>query len=705
MSYVETKAKFHVALDGVGLILQGAPDRLAYRSDQAPIYNQRFGEGDRSYTDFSFWWFFAQTDWSGGLKDSVAWQDDAKFFYSTNIDAHSEIGAVKLLRRPVSDEDFSEDIISGINAEVAGTNYNFIGTTDDGSGNPKVYRANAGTGNTWTDISTTTIPTNQSSVSRILGRNGRIWVLTVGTGTTGVVWSYDGTTWRDNTDDINTDASLTNTPQASRCGVEYQGVLYVFTDNFTNDQFALVSTTAADPDVAGSWSLVLEKTNIGGLPIACAGYNGKIIYLLNFSGYTELWEHDISATTNTLLQTFKNTSISNFGMDNKLLVELNGKLLITVPSNEIWELNGTALTRVFIRDSFKRDTLASLGETSAYLGQGCVISDNKAWWGNLMYDGASFYNTFKDSADGGDTLVFPIFSDNSNRIWLTDSADDSILYVVDPASSTYKGSADENYLVFSNFDLVSGLDKLAYSVELGFKKFASGQSIDVEYTTDELTASTTWTTLGTASSTLDGNSVTFKTFLFPVATTFRKIWFRVKLNSGGTNTPTMTDFVMKYIPIPAYKKQWVMNVNCGDEVKMLDGSLVETTGRELKNRLERAWWTKSVLDFQDIDYATTLLDGALNNSATTVTVDSTYDFPEQGRLLIDDEEMTYTGKTPTTFTGVSRGQRDTRAVAHLDNAVVNNAYKVIITELKSDIPITLQDKGLEYTLGIFIREV
>ena len=78
MSFVAIKSKYHVALDGQGLLLSGAPDRLAYEMKQAPIYNTRFGEGDRSYGDFSFWWFWTQTDWSGGLKENPNWEDDAK---------------------------------------------------------------------------------------------------------------------------------------------------------------------------------------------------------------------------------------------------------------------------------------------------------------------------------------------------------------------------------------------------------------------------------------------------------------------------------------------------------------------------------------------------------------------------------------------------------------------------------------------------
>ena len=177
---------------------------------------------------------------------------------------------------------------------------------------------------------------------------------------------------------------------------------------------------------------------------------------------------------------------------------------------------------------------------------------------------------------------------------------------------------------------------------------------------------------------------------------------------GNNNTPGMTDLVMEYLPMPTFKKNWTININAGDEVKRLDGRLVETTGRELKSLLEKAWWTKSVLDYQDIDYAsTTLSDNPLSSSGTTITVPNggTNDFPEQGRLRLEDEEVFCTGKTPTTFTGVTRGARGTRAVSHVLNTVINNAYKVILTDFQSRVPITLEDKELEYVLGASFREV
>ena len=63
----------------------------------------------------------------------------------------------------------------------------------------------------------------------------------------------------------------------------------------------------------------------------------------------------------------------------------------------------------------------------------------------------------------------------------------------------------------------------------------------------------------------------------------------------------------------------------------------------------------------------TLLNGAVNDSVTTLTVDSTEDFPTSGTVTIGTEDITYTGKTSTTFTGCTRGANSTSAASHSDD--------------------------------------
>ena len=73
--------------------------------------------------------------------------------------------------------------------------------------------------------------------------------------------------------------------------------------------------------------------------------------------------------------------------------------------------------------------------------------------------------------------------------------------------------------------------------------------------------------------------------------------------------------------------------------------------------------------------AQTTLTAAINNAVTTIPVVSTASFPiasvaEPKAFYIDNETITYTGQTLTSFTGCVRGALATTAAAHLINAPV-----------------------------------
>jgi len=87
-------------------------------------------------------------------------------------------------------------------------------------------------------------------------------------------------------------------------------------------------------------------------------------------------------------------------------------------------------------------------------------------------------------------------------------------------------------------------------------------------------------------------------------------------------------------------------------------------------------WTLSditLLNIPTFNYATTdALNGAIDASVTTITVDSTAGFATAGSIVIDSETISYTGVTATTFTGCTRGASSTSAASHSDNAVVTS---------------------------------
>ena len=73
---------------------------------------------------------------------------------------------------------------------------------------------------------------------------------------------------------------------------------------------------------------------------------------------------------------------------------------------------------------------------------------------------------------------------------------------------------------------------------------------------------------------------------------------------------------------------------------------------------------------------TNQLNGAINDSVTTITVDSTTAFSASGNILIDSENISYTSKNSTQFLGCTRGLSGTgsgAAASHADNAIVTQS--------------------------------
>jgi hypothetical protein len=72
---------------------------------------------------------------------------------------------------------------------------------------------------------------------------------------------------------------------------------------------------------------------------------------------------------------------------------------------------------------------------------------------------------------------------------------------------------------------------------------------------------------------------------------------------------------------------------------------------------------------------TTTLNGAINASTTTIVLTSVVNFPSTGtnHIQIGSEEISYTGISGNTLTGVTRGARGTTAASHSDGATITNS--------------------------------
>ena len=77
----------------------------------------------------------------------------------------------------------------------------------------------------------------------------------------------------------------------------------------------------------------------------------------------------------------------------------------------------------------------------------------------------------------------------------------------------------------------------------------------------------------------------------------------------------------------------------------------------------------STTDFDDL--LVTTLDGAINASVTSVILTDAGNFPDgAGTILIQSEQITYTGKSTNTLTGCTRGANSTTAATHADDLAV-----------------------------------
>jgi hypothetical protein len=124
------------------------------------------------------------------------------------------------------------------------------------------------------------------------------------------------------------------------------------------------------------------------------------------------------------------------------------------------------------------------------------------------------------------------------------------------------------------------------------------------------------------------------------------------------------------------------NLNVGGNVAITgtisiggSGSSLETTTLAVSDPMIRMG-SGNPSDLIDLGFYGTFssiateLNGAIDAAATTITVDDTTAFPASGNLVCGTEEMSYTGKTSTTFTGVTRGVNSTTAAVHGDNSPI-----------------------------------
>jgi hypothetical protein len=80
--------KYHVAIDGQGYVIaHDSRGRKYYQKKKAPVFVNKFGSGDSSYRDSTFWQYWASTNWRNGAKQ-LRVDDGGKFWKSSNVNVN-----------------------------------------------------------------------------------------------------------------------------------------------------------------------------------------------------------------------------------------------------------------------------------------------------------------------------------------------------------------------------------------------------------------------------------------------------------------------------------------------------------------------------------------------------------------------------------------------------------------------------------------
>lgn len=736
------RSLYNVAINGQGYLLSGIPVGPARIMRESSVFGTFPTQVDLEYKDSSQFLPWAQTDFSGGFQFEK-WSDNAGFKKGTGLDYISKYGELTLLNnKSATVKDFGAGFTFGAAVEydrdIEGL---LIGITKTG-GLSELWKLSTAdspaaiTGGTWANI---------NAVHDMDELQGLVYIgLTISAGSPLKAYTLAGGV---------VDITLTGVLSSStiiRMVKRIETRLYVggYTGTVANGDALMYSD-----DEGTTWTAIITKVGKNREITHGVDNLGTLYFLIEDGGRTELWWCNDTITTQ--IYRWENLTTPRISawlgkvyvegkQDGKLMrFEWNGATLRTVFEEKIDSLDLDTSPMIVYKNNlhsyglvydglfnfpswiFKYSTLkiypfAVFGssttqvpyfyglsttnliitklDTSSYLTTGNVITGifnggksavDKLWntitisfkalTTTLVFSGAT-------SFEEGDTIT----GDSSGAIALLGEKISTTIFIATEVTGTFNPATD-NTCITDGGGGGSGTGNLG-SVTL--------QGIKAEYSTDD---EGSWTEIATINPAIDE---TEKTLSFANNVISKRIQIRLTLTGVGYDTPTLYDFIVRFLSLPHNRFEWILRLNCSDNLMLLDGKTIEQKrASELRSLLMTARFDNQIIAFQDVDFGETLLNETLTAIDTTITVDSTGDFPEQGRIKIEQEEIFYTGKTATDFTGCTRGVRGTKKAAHTNDSTVNNVYNVVITNISEQNPVAPKPKILESEVVIALKEI
>lgn len=659
------RSRYHVAIDGKGFMLYGAPMTPRYVKERAPTLVNQLGTGDLDYNNLngSGWSFWTQTDWSGGF-GTIKFNDDASFKDGQAVDVIKKYGEA-VLQYGFS----SAAQISGSHSYGAHAVHSLdliLGSVKNAGA--KIFKLTSG--GTLSTLSAMTTISGVNTMTRF--NNNTIIGMTKQTAASASVKSlakYNGTV-------ISGFRSANPVVRAARgIGIRlYTGervaslsgdVLYYSTD----------LTTFTSAYQAGKNRNIQKIWDVNGAPYFFV-VEGKRVEMFRWDEFAE-----------RAYPIYKWENLTNFGVTSYI-----SYMIITGTSNNqstAFAFNGARLWEIF--DDQLRDTSYDFSRPFEF--EGNLQTKGGTWDGEFWFPG--IYGKLDASR------TYTPFENFNNRAYgYVTSGTKLFLGYRDTTKYAISGHIESSEFG-SN---IAGVDKLINSVDVNFDALATGQTIEILRSTN---GGSSYSSVGKASFAQDG-AVVKKTLFFPSGSV-TKLWsYKAQLVGPGTSTPKLNDVTFQYRPVPDMKRRWSLSIDAGDNVKLLNNKHEERDGKALAADLWLNMDSKRTVTYEDIDSFEVSLVSAMTAAATSAIVSDTRLMPPRGRMRIKrnnaSEEMTYTSADGGQIKGIARALKGTLAAAYTSADKVDNYYTVFITDMTEQVNDT-DDKKTESISRVVLLEV
>lgn len=661
----------------VGYLLRGN----TYNKMDDDTFTPRFGTGQEGLNNLDLWKTYQHVDFSGGALQ-VKYRDTTKLAAIRNGVYNPSDEMVYPTKAPTSESVPGAGVAANMSVNnepgyVMFRNEMYI----------IANRMDFGAVAKWNGTSWAMVKSDfADQVRSIAVFNDKLWVAT-----NGAYWGWDGTTW--------TSLGSTAAP------------VFTLICPFKGKMYASGKNGQAEGNLYSHDGTPGAATNT---LVGAAGDNNKrITKMLVFNHRLYLGKQDgLFAYDGVQISCILDYSHDQDTLNFSMMDVFNG-VLYFVAKNTLYRYNGSTIEKVQSFDN--TGTIQSLDSAYGRLWVSVKVPDSTKGGINVYtydwyyFDGIGFFHYFTPpfqvliSATVQNQPVQAFYEPNKQSMIFRHGGsaggggNSEFIYAVSMQQEFWTGLSNDLTIDTSEFDAgFPYIDKYTDSCTLTYENAASGDTLTVYFNIHDGNSWSGW------SSTIGG--------------TYKRIKMRIVIHRQTSSSAiALKSFSFRYYLSPNLKRKWTMTFLCqgnsDNPLELLDGSTEANTPKVLRNQIYACRENDVPSIWLDVDTCKGV--GSQTSGATTINVDTTNTFPTSGYAYNDrtGELFLYTGKTATSFTGVTRGRWGTAAAAMNADDVIVAAYRVVITKINAERMIApnitdgiMDTYGNETELSVTMRE-